>query len=301
MSSSNIFSAAQAFVNSVGAIVCPVQFPGKGRLTNWIGRKVSRFTPDAECHPVPGAQVIVSLSDRVGRLMWTGCYERELERLFRSTLSSGIRVVDVGAQIGYFTVIAAALVNPGGAVYSFEPDPGCFSRLVQNSRRYPWIAVFNTAVADRTGEIQFFCSPKQDESGWGAIFNENGRRAQLVVPVCTLDSWRSINGIESVDLLKIDVEGAECRVLKGAQAMIADTRPIIYVEANDVCLARDSHTVSSILRYLALSRYVAKGIWNSRSHSFENILAVPEERTDLIEKVRRAKLDLRTMPGSISP
>lgn len=114
-----------------------VQFRGKGRLTNWMGEMASRFVPEADCHPVPGARVSVSLNDRVGRLMWTGCYEPELVALLRQVLDPGATFVDVGAHIGYFSIVAAALVGESGAVQSFEPDPDCFSRLVVNSCAYP--------------------------------------------------------------------------------------------------------------------------------------------------------------------
>ena len=298
MSSRGASSFSRILANGMGAIMEPVQFRGKGRLTNWMGGMASRFTPEAECHPVPGARVVVSLGDRIGRLMWTGCYERELVELLRRVLDAGMTFVDVGAQIGYFSIVAAALVGERGMVYSFEPDPDCFSRLVANSCAYPRVTAHNSAVGDRTGEIAFYRSPNQSESGWGAIFNEDGERARLSVRVCTLDSWASAEGIEQIDVLKMDVEGAEYRVLEGAQAVIARTRPVMWVEANEVCLSRDSKSVSSILQLLTRWGYVTQGLWDRRSNSFDNIVAIPRERADLIEKIGRAKLGLRPMLAS---
>jgi FkbM family methyltransferase len=292
-------SFSRTVVNGVGRIIAPLQFRGKGRLTYWMGGMAGRLTPEADCHPVPGARVSVSLNDRIGRLMWTGCYELEQVALLRHALDPGMTFVDVGAQIGYFSIIAAALVGAGGAVYSFEPDPDCFSRLAANSCAYPWVTAHKSAVADRTGEITFYRSPKQSESGWGAIFSEkDSKRAQLSVRVCALDNWMSVEGIERIDVLKMDVEGAEYRVLEGAQAVVAKTRPMMWVEANEVCLSRDSKSVSSILQLLTRWGYVTQGLWNPRSRSFDNIVAIPRERTDLIEKIGRAKLDLRPMLAS---
>lgn len=94
-----------------------------------------------------------------------------------------------------------------GAVHSFEPDPDCFSRLIVNSSVYPWVKAHNSAVADRNGEISFYRSPEQSESGWGAIFDADGKREELSVPVCTLDNWISKERIEKIDVLKMDVEG----------------------------------------------------------------------------------------------
>jgi len=277
-----------------------VQFRGKRRLTNWVGELASWFTPDADCHPVAGARVNVLLNDRIGRLMWTGCYELELVALLGQVLDPGMTFVDVGAQIGYFSVVAAALVGERGTVHSFEPAPDCFSRLVVNSRDYPWITPHNSAVTDHTGEIAFYRSPNQSESGWGAIFNEDGERVRLSVRACTLDSWASEQGIEKIDVLKIDVEGAECRVLEGARAVIAKTRPILWVEANEVCLSRDAKSVSLLLRRLTSWNYVTQGLWDPHSGSSENIVAIPRERNDLIERVKRAKLGLRPMMATDS-
>jgi FkbM family methyltransferase len=210
-------------------------------------------------------------------------------------LDPGMTFVDVGAHIGYFSIIAAALVGEKGAVHSFEPDPDCFSRLVLNSAIYPWVKTHNSAVADRDGEISFYRSPKQSESGWGAIFDADGKRAELTVRVCTLDSWSLHEGIEKLDVLKMDVEGSEDRVLEGAQALIARMRPLMWVEANSVCLSRDAKSVSLLLGRLIRWDYVTKGFCDRRSRSVENIVAIPKERADLLERIARAKLGLRSI------
>jgi FkbM family methyltransferase len=263
-----------------------------------MGEIASRFTPEAACHPVRGARVIVPLNDRVGRMMWTGCYEPELVALLRQVLAPGTTFVDVGAHIGYFSIVAAALVGKNGAVHSFEPDPDCFSRLVANSSAYPWLTTYNSAVADQNGETSFYRSPKQSESGWGAIFNEDGNRAELSVRVCTLDNWMLEEGIEKIDVLKMDVEGAEYRVLEGAQALIARTRPMIWAEANGVCLSRDAKSVSLLLSRLIGWNYVTQGFCSRRSSSVENIVAIPSERTDLLQKIARTNLGLRSIATS---
>jgi|SRR5208282_5786147 FkbM family methyltransferase len=275
-----------------------VQFRGKGRLTIWMGGVASRFTPDADCYPVAGARVSVSLNDRIGRWMWAGCYELELVTLLRQVLDVGMTFVDVGAQIGYFSIIAAALVGERGMVHSFEPDPDNFSRLAANARTYPWVTAHNSAVGDRIGEIAFYRSPIKSESGWGALFNEDGQRERVSAQICTLDSWASAAGIERIDLLKMDVEGAEYRVLEGAQAVIARTRPVMWVEANEVCLARDGKSVAMLLQRLTGWDYVTQGVWDKRTRSLENIVAIPKERADLIEKLGRAKLGLRPAPAA---
>lgn len=288
-------SFPRTLANGVGKMMVPAQFRGKVRLTNWVGGIACRFTTEVDCQPVLGARLTVSLSDRVGRMMWTGCYEPELVELLRLVLEPAMTFVDVGAQVGYFSTTAAALVGPTGAVHSFEPDPDCFSMLERNAEAYLWMRIHNSAVADFVGETPFYRTPKRSESGWGAIFNADRDRTKLSVRVCSLDDWMAAEGIGKIDVIKIDVEGAECRVLEGARGAIAKTRPLIWVEANEVCLARDGKSVSSLLRLLAEWEYAAHGVSKGRSRSFENILAVPRGRADLFDKVARMRVGLRAI------
>lgn len=288
-------SFSRALANCVGKVMAPAQFRGKVRLTNWAGGIARRFVEEVDCQPVLGARVTVSLSDRIGRMMWTGCYEPELVELLRLVLDPAMTFVDVGAQVGYFSTAAAALVGRAGAVHSFEPDPDCFSMLQRNARAYSWLRVYNSAVADFTGETSFYRSPKLDESGWGAMFDEGGGRTRINVRVRTLDGWGAAEGIEKIDVIKIDVEGAEYRVLEGARNVIAATRPLIWVEANEVCLSRDGKSVWSLLRLLEEWDYAAHGLYERRSQSLENIAAIPRERVDLFEKIGRVKIGLRAI------
>jgi FkbM family methyltransferase len=279
--------------------MAPVRFRGKERLTNTVGSIASRFTSEADCNPVRGARVTVPLSERIGRLMWTGCYETELVSLLKEVLCPGMICVDVGAQIGYFSVISAALVAEAGAVHSFEPDPDSFSRLVRNSYPYPWIKTYNCVVSNSGDEVPFYRSPMPGESGWGAIFNADGERARVSVLSCTLDSWMSDEKIEKIDFLKIDVEGAECRVLEGAQAAVTKTRPIMWVEANEVCLSRDGKSVALVVQLLKEWDYLVQAVYDRRIDSFENVVAVPKERADLLDRVRRANMKLRALATNL--
>jgi FkbM family methyltransferase len=286
-------SFPRAVANGVSKIIASASFRGKIRLANLVGGVAGRLTPEADCQPVPGACVTVSLNDRIGRMMWAGCYERELLTILRHMLTPGMAFVDVGAQIGYFSMAAAALVGRSGAVYSFEPDSECFSRLSWNSRAYPWVKVYNAAVADFTGQTAFYRTPRRSESGWGSMFDPNESREKISVRVLTLDNQMEALAVASIGFIKIDVEGAECRVLEGARATITRTRPMIWVEANDVCLSRDGRSIPSLLGLLADLNYTANGLYDRRSRSFENVVAIPRERLDLVEKIRRLKINLR--------
>jgi len=276
-------------------MLTPVRFRGKWRLTDLVGEMLSRVTPEADCHPTRGVRVSISLSDRIGRSMWAGCYEEELVTFLRSMLEPGMVFVDVGAQMGYFSTIAAALVGESGAVHWFEPDPDCFSRLTRNSRAYPWVTIYNTAVADFSGETTFYRSPRLSESGWGTVFDDAAPRARPSVPVCTLDCWRTTRSIGRIDFLKMDVEGAEYRVLQGGRAAIEATRPMIWIEANEVCLSRDGKSVALLLGLLREWGYVPLGLQDPRSNLLATIVAIPKERSSLPREIGRSGLGLRQL------
>lgn len=293
LNSANRLSFSRSIATCIGTMLCPVQFHGKWKLTGVLGVLLNRFTPEADCHPVRGARLGVSLGDRIGCLMWTGCYEVELVTFLRSMLEPGMVFVDVGANIGYFSIIGAALVGERGAVHSFEADPDCLSRLAGNARDYPWVATYPTAVADYTGEIAFYRSPKKGESGWGTVFEDASARDKVVVPVCTLDRWSADQSVNKIGLLKMDVEGAEYRVLQGGRATLRATRPIIWMEANEYWLRRDGKSAADLLSLLAEWDYLSLGLTDPSSKSLTNIVAVPKEQGWLLEKVMRLNLGLQ--------
>ena len=98
--------------------------------------------------------------------MWAGVYEPELVSLLKKTLKPGMTVLDLGANIGYFSVISAALVGQNGQVHAFEPMPQNLLRLRKNLEPYRWAMTHPYAVANVTGEVPIHYSDK--EAGWAS-------------------------------------------------------------------------------------------------------------------------------------
>jgi hypothetical protein len=90
---------------------------GKGRIADAV---LSNKTGDFKCHPLPGVTVFLRPNQRIERWMWAGIYEPELVSLLKKALKPGMTVLDLGANIGYFSVIAAALVGEKGQVHAFD-------------------------------------------------------------------------------------------------------------------------------------------------------------------------------------
>lgn len=141
----------------------------------------------------------------------------------------GQTVVDVGAHIGIFSLMAARKVGAGGKVISFEPSPRTLDLLRRNlsENSLPWIKLHAVALADVPGKAEFFVADDAVNNPAADSLVPSKDRKKVVVPLRRLDDILSEDGVADVDHLKIDVEGAEMRVLDGAPRTLARTRRIV--------------------------------------------------------------------------
>jgi FkbM family methyltransferase len=160
---------------------------------------------------------------------WSGFYEYEKQELFRSLVKTGDVVFDVGANVGYYTLLAATLVGPSGTVHSFEPSPRNASILRKHisCNRLVNVEFHEAAVSDKDGEA-FFDFGEMPEMGF--LSDEGDCR----VLTLRLDSiWKRGTGVVP-NLLKIDVEGAEMQVLDGAVELISGARPDLLIATHSI-------------------------------------------------------------------
>src|SRR5918992_4538789 len=113
-------------VSAFGRGLSLAHFRGKGRLGMRAARLASRVSTEAYCSPCRGATMRVDLRDRIQTLMWCGAYERETKLVFHVFISRGSTVVDVGANVGYFSVLAAALAGEAGGGPPFLGETSFF-------------------------------------------------------------------------------------------------------------------------------------------------------------------------------
>lgn len=144
--------------------------------------------------------------------------EREQSRLIRRLARSGSLVVDIGANIGYFTIIMAEAVGDRGAVLAFEPDAQnlrLMRRAVLRSG-FTNVTVVPAAVGERTGSALLYVNP--DHPGDHRIYPIDTHRKCQEVPLCSLDDYlERTDQMWELSVIKIDVQGAELRVLRGME------------------------------------------------------------------------------------
>jgi FkbM family methyltransferase len=178
-----------------------------------------------------GHRFRLNLGDRLGADFYYGHDPQAREtRLFTALVGEGDVVVDVGANFGYYTVLAAAAAGPGGVVHAFEPDPQALDLLRENIalNKLESVHVHGACLGGEDAERDFYLMEEPAFSG----LSPTGRarpRGQIRTRVRTLDGLLAGYGDAPVTRMKIDVEGHEHEVLAGARATIARSRDAIVV------------------------------------------------------------------------
>jgi FkbM family methyltransferase len=159
-----------------------------------------------------------------------GNWEPVATQAVLSYAKRGMCVFDIGAHLGYYSLLLAKCVGTVGRVVSFEPSPGNFSTLQKNIsiNNLEYIELINKAVFSRSGMIAMSVSPTDNSSGdWSICRQVNGGSIQ--VQTISLDQFCEANHVFP-DFLKIDVEGAEYDVLMGGGETIGRTQPTMLIE-----------------------------------------------------------------------
>jgi FkbM family methyltransferase len=158
-------------------------------------------------------------------LVADGMYEPGVTYLIRSVLTPGDKAIDIGANIGYYTCIMGTLVGSDGRVYAFEPDPESFRLLQVNvhSNRLSNVELIKKAVSDKNGTALLF----RDKFGNldHRMFRDDTNRVSVDVDSIRLDDYFETLEI-NIDLIKMDIQGAEGLALTGMQALLMRNRPL---------------------------------------------------------------------------
>ena len=161
------------------------------------------------------------------RLRRRGVWAAAETELCKREIKPGMHVLDVGANIGYFTLLFARLVGPTGHVYAFEPEPRNFELLQRNITRngYSNVTAVPKAVSRTSGSQRLYKSP--DNLGDHRLAHGTAGRDSIDVSVVALDEL--LPGDARVDFIKLDIQGAECAAVQGARQLIARSAPLCLI------------------------------------------------------------------------
>jgi len=173
--------------------------------------------------------------------MATDRYEVGTTRLLERAIKPGMVVVDVGAHVGYFSLLAARQVGPQGKVYSFEPDPINYRLLQQNinANGYQNITATQKAVSKALGTAQLILSSR--DNGTHSLYGQDGGDAgTATVCLVSLDEFLAEENWPKIDLIKMDVEGAEMDALEGMRRLLRESSGLQLVMEFNPALLRNA-------------------------------------------------------------
>ena len=165
--------------------------------------------------------------------------------LVKNILKEGMTFIDIGANVGTYSYLASKIVGDNGRVFAFEPHPGCFSTLKKITKNKKNITAFQKAVSDQDGFIEFHLSAKN--SGTHSIYNSEGNSKIINVETVKLDNiFKNVN--KKIDLILMDVEGAEPNVINGMKDLLVYNNCMqIITEFNPQCLERANYSPTMFL------------------------------------------------------
>jgi FkbM family methyltransferase len=192
-----------------------------------------------------------------------GLYERRTMAVLARLLRPDDVTLDVGAHIGAMT-LAAAVLAPRGGVHAFEPVRVSAALARENASRNGLgnVHVHRLAVDEREGSARVHLNPAA--AGGSFVSERSALGPTETVPATSLDAWVEAAGLERVDLVKVDAEGSELGVLRGARGVLGRFRPAVVVECNPVTLARfrgerPAALLAELRRYGACVDWIGRG------------------------------------------
>jgi FkbM family methyltransferase len=209
-----------------------------------------------------GVNFDLDLSQGIDFAIYLATFERETKNALKGLVKPSSVVLDIGANIGIHTMLLAKLVGPSGRVLSFEATDYAVQKLRRNLD-------LNSQLAERVTLFHCFLAAKDGSDVPDSIYSSwplteskglHNKHLGLAMPTNTTYA-RSIDGILaeldglSVQLVKIDVDGFECEVLRGATALLRDSRPIFMMELSPYVLEEHGSSLEELLSFFVPNGY----------------------------------------------
>ena len=194
------------------------------------------------------------------RIFWLGYYNLQIIPYIKSALHPGMTLIDVGANIGEISLVGAKCIGGTGRVIAFEPIDVIADELEANATRnhLNQISVVRTGLSDVANDnVPIYASCAQgrlgdDNKGLGSIFGAaTGETPLQRITITTLDAWLDTHPLDRVDMIKIDIEGAELPCLRGAEQTLRKFKPTLIIEVQDTTANTAGYRARDILDYLS--------------------------------------------------
>ncbi len=205
-----------------------------------------------------GIKFNLDISDYMEYIIYYGIQVEPREKLY-NLIKNGYTVLDIGANIGE-TLLNFAKVNQAGKNIGFEPVPYIYDRLKMNIalNNFSNIETNNIALSDKNEMLSF--SPPKDQNSGGVRMRKEADKskynANQEVEAFTLDNFLAKRpDLSKIDFIKMDIEGFEFNVLKGATATLSQQRAILFIEVDDQMLKQQNASASELVKFISEYNY----------------------------------------------
>lgn len=209
-------------------------------------------------------------------------YELNNINFINNNIKPGMVAIDVGAHLGLISIIIGKRVSPNGNVFSFEPTPSTFrllKRTIEINKMSGTVKPLNKAISERTGK-DFFYVTDIEASNSNSLSNNKrtiGTETKIEVQLTSIDDFAKEYNLNKIDLIKIDAEGTEYSVLKGATEVIDKSKPKIILALHPDSIKNFGDTLSDIWDFVTAKKYTI--IYNTERITKDEFVS----RTDLFD------------------
>lgn len=258
MNKGNIFNIIGKILRFIG--IRPTKFQIGRQLLNAIQPLIGDLTIRIE-----GFRLTGSFWHR--RELWdlqNHEYESYTTELFKKNIiKSGMMVYDIGANIGYYSMLAAQLVGPSGKIYAFEPDDRNFTYLVHNIKQNGFSGIIipmKKAVSNYTGDTKIYLD--EINPGDNSLFKRPTSGDITKVQTIALDEF-FLDGIKP-DVIKMDIEGAEFLALEGMKRLLTNKKSVMFIECNPSMIQASGASINDLIDKLVSLNFTVKMINESK-------------------------------------
>lgn len=258
-----------------------LNFPGRWRIISWLRRNKSTILK------MPSRKIWIDqtssfLADPKCNLdvYINGFSETPpVESIIRKYVKEGHTVIDVGANLGWTAILCSDLVGKNGSVHAFEPVPSVYKNLAENKNhaRFKNIEIYPFAVSDSCGVAELFLG-NTTETALASMrpCNPSDESSSIKSEMITLDSF--IAKIPNVSFVKIDVEGAEFKVLRGMTSILERDHPILAIELTGEWLEKFGDSSEQLIKFLLELNY---NIYIVSEGNFTPLFEIPSKQVDI--------------------
>jgi FkbM family methyltransferase len=213
------------------------KLPGKERLSRWLKPSGKDKLDIKDGVAWLSNEDIVIYVNTDSYIEWTvlstGTYEDEINKLIRGTLKNGENALDVGGNIGLQSIRMSQCAGETGKVYAFEPLGFLREKFTRNMKmnKASNVTLMPFALSDEESEVEFTIDQNSFNQGAFSLYKNEGTEKQHVI-IKVADNITEIQNLDSLSLVKIDVEGYEFPVIKGLKQTLKKLRPHIIFEYN---------------------------------------------------------------------